>query len=864
MAVDRIPWALAARGDRLEPCLLIAGYPHPITPAGVALTDVVWTDDPDTAWHVGTTGITPKGWLDVPTGRDDDPPDLVVSEKLSPVRGTIDVEPVRVSLTDPAGAVSTLTANRNELPATPIAATLAAASTGPLTVMSTDGFASSGDLYLGREVIAYTGKTSTTFTGLTRAQHGTTAQDHRLISSQVRPSAFGNPSGAVSLPSLLGRRVTLWLLRFTGATTATNPSLVFDGRVGPGASLRGAGWSIPVVHALAALSQEVRAVPLTFSGYHHLGTFRRGSTVLTPDVVTPLWVRWNGRNALLNGDDNSIDARGWHASPTAYLDAFRRAIADAGMGSEVRVSAAPDGSVLVNANAGSSSILVVGAWGSYYESARDTVAAHRTPPMPPAYVRLAGAVHLTAGEIGQVPTPPAPLPDAPVDMAARYAVVVGEDDERQVSTIESIGTEAVTLRPLTGDGAILEEPSGATVGVSVTYSNWWQAWRFGVLPMVDNIQATNGVTDSFDWDRITVMARRSPSSLPLARQYLFVAGDDLLEALTNELRLSGLTLSTWRGRIACVRSAEVAATEPLAAQIPKADLLDGDPAVVEVGDGLATVFSLTLPGVGTVRVVDAAAEAEHGAGETIAVNAAAVYTRETLSLAAIWDDVGRAGMTVIGPHRRPYRVATVRLPASYVGVELGDVVTLTEWLLPTGSGGRGLAGVPCVVVGRRFNVTAATIELDLRLSAPELAGYAPEALVSSISGAALTIDTTFLGAGSQGPHGFADDENADGTVRADGGTSTFIAGDEVQLIELDTATPAAPFRATVLSAASTTVTLDASPGGSWATLAATPGKVMLAFAPYADATAAQRRYCYLADASTHLINATTRARRYAP
>ena len=39
---------------------------------------------------------------------------------------------------------------------------------------------------------------------------------------------------------------------------------------------------------------------------------------------------------------------------------------------------------------------------------------------------------------------------------------------------------------------------------------------------------------------------------------------------------------------------------------------------------------------------------------------------------------------------------------------------------------------------------------------------------------------------------------------------------------------------------------------------------MLAFAPYADATAAQRRYCYLADASTHLINATTRARRYAP
>lgn len=859
----RIPWSTAARGDRLEVCVLVSGYPHPLVPAGVSLTDVVWSAGDDNAWHAGTTGITSKPWLDVPTGRDDDPPHLVVSEELSPVRGTIDVEPLQLTLTDPAGAVTALVASRDALPATPITATLAAASTGPLAVMSTSGFGSSGYLYLGREAIAYSGKTSTSFTGLTRAQYGTTAQDHRFISAQIRPSVYGNPSGAIALPGLLGRRVTVWLLRFTGATTATDPSLVFDGRVGPGATLNGAGWSIPVEHAVAALAQELRAVPLTFSGYHHLGSFPRGPTVLTPDAVTPMWIRWNGRVALLNGDDTAIDARGWHNGPTAFLDAFRRAVVDAGMGSEVRVSAGTDGSVLVNASAASSSILEVSAWGSYYQSARDDEAAHRTPAMPSAYVRLVGDVRLTAGEIGQVPTPPVPLPGAPSELLARYAVVVGEDDEQQASTIESIGTESINLRPLAGDPAILEKPSGATIGVSVTHTNWWQAWRYGVLPMIDNIQATNGVTDSFDWDRITAMARRSASSLPLARRYLFVAGADILDALVNELRLSGLTLSTWRGRIACVRSAEVAATEPLAAQIPKADLLDGDPAVTEAGDGLATVFSLTLPGVGTVRAVDAAAEAEHGAGETIAVDGAAVYTREALSLAAIWSEVARAGMTVIGPHRRPYRIASVRLPASYAGVELGDVVTLTEWLLPTGSGGRGLSGVPCVVVGRRLHLTEAFVELDLRLSAPELSGYAPEALVSAISGAALTIDTSYLGS-EQGPHGFADDENADATTRADGGTSTFTAGDEVQLVELDSATPASPFRATVLSVASTTVTLDAAPGGSWATLAATPGKVLLAFAPYADATAGQRRYAYLADSATHLLGGATRARRYAP
>ena len=870
MAVNRIPWALAARGDRLEPCLLIAGYPHPITPAGVALTDVVWTGDDDPAWHAGTSSITPKGWLDVPTGRDDDPPDLVVSEKLSPITGTVDVEPIQVSLTDPAGAVSTLVANRNELPATPIGATLAAASTGPLVVMSTEGFPSSGDLYLGREVIGYASRTTSApyqFETLTRGKYGTVAQDHRLISSQIRPSAFGNPSGAVSLPSLLGRRVTLWLLRFTGATTATDPTLIFDGRVGPGATLRGAGWSIPVEHAIAALSQELRAVPISFTGYHHPETSRRGAVVMDPPFSSPLWVRWAGRLAVLNSDVTAIDARGWHSGPPQFLDAFRAAVADAGLGGDLRVSAGADGSILINASVGSgSSTLVVSCgWGNLYTSAVDSAAAHRTPPMPAAYVPLAGAVRLSLGEAGQIPTVPT-IPDLPSDMVPQYALLTGEDDERQVSIISAIGSDSVTVQARAGDRALLFEPTGATVGISVFYSNWWQAWRYGILPLWDNLQGTNGAADSFDWDRIIAIGARAAGAnghMPLPRDYIIAPGDELLGLLANELRLTGLTLATYRGRIACVRSAEVAATEPLAAQIPKRDLLDGDPAVVEVGDGLATVFTLTVPGQGTVRAVDVAAEAEHGAGETVACDAGAVRL-DGFDLTARWERVAMMGMTIIGPHRRPYRIATVRVPVSYAGVELGDVVTLTEWLLPTGSGGRGLSGAPAVIVGRRFNVTAATIELDGRLSAPELAGYAPEALVSAISGAALTIDTSYLGP-SQGPHGFADSLLSDDlSVRADGGTSTFIAGDEVQLVELDSLTPATPFRATVLSASSTTVTLDASPGATWTTLVGAAGKVMLVFAPYADATAAQRRYAYLAASATHLIDGTTRARRYAP
>ena len=44
-----------------------------------------------------------------------------------------------------------------------------------VTVASTDGFDDSGFIRIGTEVIAYTGKTATTFTGLTRGSAGTTA-----------------------------------------------------------------------------------------------------------------------------------------------------------------------------------------------------------------------------------------------------------------------------------------------------------------------------------------------------------------------------------------------------------------------------------------------------------------------------------------------------------------------------------------------------------------------------------------------------------------------------------------------------------------------------------------------------------------
>ena len=55
-----------------------------------------------------------------------------------------------------------------------------------LTVDSTADFESNGFLRIGNEVISYTGKTATSFTGLTRGVAGTTAAIHKVDATVIQ------------------------------------------------------------------------------------------------------------------------------------------------------------------------------------------------------------------------------------------------------------------------------------------------------------------------------------------------------------------------------------------------------------------------------------------------------------------------------------------------------------------------------------------------------------------------------------------------------------------------------------------------------------------------------------------------------
>jgi hypothetical protein len=66
-------------------------------------------------------------------------------------------------------------------------------STAAIVVASTANFASAGTLLIGKELISYTGKTATSFTGITRSQYGSSGAAHSagvyVTEAQAVPSA---------------------------------------------------------------------------------------------------------------------------------------------------------------------------------------------------------------------------------------------------------------------------------------------------------------------------------------------------------------------------------------------------------------------------------------------------------------------------------------------------------------------------------------------------------------------------------------------------------------------------------------------------------------------------------------------------
>jgi len=73
-------------------------------------------------------------------------------------------------------------------------------STATIVVASTALFSSAGTLIIGKELISYTGKTATTFTGITRSQYGSSGASHAAGVYVTEAQAVPNATTALAIP----------------------------------------------------------------------------------------------------------------------------------------------------------------------------------------------------------------------------------------------------------------------------------------------------------------------------------------------------------------------------------------------------------------------------------------------------------------------------------------------------------------------------------------------------------------------------------------------------------------------------------------------------------------------------------------
>jgi hypothetical protein len=894
VTVERINWQTAAsQGAQVVYGVLIAGIPHLLVGDGVTVSTVAWTDTADPAWHAGTSP-TSRPWLALD--------ELTVEERIRPVDGGIDVSSISLKLADIGGGVTALLGACDAMDVSTLTTGISATATS-IGVRSTAAFPSSGVLHIGRERITYTGKTGTSVTGCTRGTAGTKARRHQVTQGFAPPRVFEGDA----LPFTLGRRVTVWALQLSG-TTVTDPTLIYDGRVGPGTRMSdaGAAWEIPLDHASKALAEETRAVEVMIYGFGHFSSTSSTSDLETvPDAAayTPLRAEWavpgsTGAYIALSTQEGG----GW----TASVDLFKRRWNDAaraamtGTGWEIQIGDDERPFVDVRTNsppAGAGRRLTVSyGWAAPGENAHpgdraSTLQEARCylAPFPEACVWMVDRVHLDSADAAVIPSAPSPGGSG---VFALWGLEMERDNgvldkaTLRVSIGGITGNLATGVIPLDSTGApvpgspgtslygaevLLTKPTRAALRLSVQNTEratgWWDAVRYGVLQSLDDLRGLDHLADSVGWERVGAVARGQQPWSP-QRRYWITPESAPMQVLRDEAALSGLMVCTWRGRIAVARVREPSSTETVTRTIGQADLRRGQlPTMREVRDGIITGVKIRLPPYGDedwIRIVDATAMSESGSGAEIEVRLARGATAGD-GFNAITRNPGlrtameTTAMSLIAPWARPYRLVTVPTDLRAADVEVGDVIALDEWLLPSGTGTRGISGRG-VVVGWRRSYTTGRVDLMLRVSAA-LAGWAPAYAVNSITSTALTLDDPY----PTGPAGFATEYTSTGALRTDLGLEYLVAGDEVRLVEVGNRSPFGPQSFTVVSTDPSLkqITLSTAPGGTWATLASSSyGKVLLIPETHANSLTSQRLYAYTADGTSITLSTGDRARTW--
>lgn len=884
-----LAWSVAAQGARVVPCVLIAGLPVILIPEGVTLTG--WTAGTlDTAWWPGSSfgGFSSylRSWLSL-----DQPVEW--QERAQPVQPEmLDVGAVSIRIADiglgadgEGGLATALFGARDSVTGTWIAADVTTTTT-VVEVGSTQGFASSGFLYVGRETMAYSslGAGPPTFavgSVANRGKFGSPVQHHWYTGNGN--AAIANPEVTTAAPEIIGRTATVWLLQVSEAGVVTNGELAFYGTIGTGIVLsdEGEAWTLRLDHVIKRLATPLRGETVNVSGYVHrapAGNRGAGASNNAPGrFFCPTYDFSVGSNLsiiniwTLTEAAAAPDNGGWHPDAESYVRDL--SLACSASGAIYRLNGNRKLSIATNISPGSDSLILSWPWDVARENfSVGAVSYESNDPFPDAWIPVfvGSRIYLNALDYALIPAVPSSLIatvyyalalDGEND-SVRYAKITAKGSSGSVYyvDVDAVARDEAQLDSLGlfGPGFIVTKPTAARIVCYVSAADWVSA----IEAVITSFDTSLGDTaaDAFDFDDMRdVVSRFAVGPYGSAREYVVDLGESVLDLLTRECRLNGFTLVLKSGRISIARFADFAPSEPTAGSIGTADLHIDEPRpqYSRGFDGIVNAISFTAPPPLdiTVNVVDATSLSRYGAGRAKIEATAPVQIGGTVvNPAAEYLRLAAQAMQVLGPMRYPYEHITLTTPLHKAGFSTGDLINLTLWRVPNQTGSRGLTSRLGQVIGREvvlYDMGEGRVQYTLRTSPARIQGWAPAALVDElgISGADISLDLTTFG-----PQGFA----PGGTV---GGADYFEAGDVIRLVQLGTQSPTTSTQHTVASVSGSTLTVSPNPNATFVGLATTRLAVMVIADDWGAVTASQQVYAYLADTS-YRLDTSTQARVY--
>ena len=893
---NRINWpAAAALGARVVPVLLVAGVPWAFVPAGCALASVYWTGDGDPAFWPSPTHTTLP--LDISAhvkpweGLDE----IEISVRARPVDGTVEVSPLTRRLVDVGGAATALLGNRYALKSCQLTksyvatdTTLLVDATGPLGAVS-----ATLDVYIGRETLNVTITDGATLSINARGKYGSQAKAHLAVT--------GYPASRVynGIVSLQGRRMTLWLVQLDATgTLGTDPTLIYDGRVGPGSTIDGPRWRVNANHALQSVAEKARAPKVRVRGFAHPAIAGWNGVHTTAEAMyasaNPLAVIWQTSTGLspVSQDvvvylddtgymgDGTTNNGGWHDSADSFLRAFQAKLAAAKAAAHLTwgllIAVDPaTGRLVIDVEPGgdlsAATLMVFALWDTNpfqtHNSAERWISSADSP-FPECWQALEGGqLYLPPSDMALLP--PIPGSSGTMDVAsstrANFTLAAKIGDTQRTLQVTAFGpvtaglprnyvtfTSFPSVQRYPGDHsgiAYLTTPTTFTLGVWVQSAYWWTAVRYlaQALAVADGFDV---IDDSFAWVEIYARAIAGQSPFPAQREFAVDLGEEsFLDVFTSEARFAGFMVTVARGRISIVRITDAASVETPAVTVLKGALRAGaDPSVAECTDNVLTAFVAALPDGGEFRYDDRVAADMVGGGKEISTKYRAAPPAPGYELDGVYTDSGSFQQALvdfasaaIAPFREPYDVATLPLTLAAAGAELGDLVrigdgtTPGDWLLPDGLGGRGLNGRMGTVLGITQRFYVNDRgEVDLEL---RLGNPNSKGYAPELLVAAGGI-TAGSGVLQVDTTSWGPSGFADPATDTTGGVTNFQVGDLVRLLEIDSDTPATPLDCTVtaVTPSGPTITVTPAPDAGWASRAASAFKVLLAYRDYNAAT----------------------------